>query len=59
MKHGKGKLLYSNGDIYEGEFKDNLHDGQGTYDFKNKDKYEGQWIKGNREGKGTLTKANG
>lgn len=48
MKNGKGKLTYSNGDHYEGEFKDNLPFGKGIYVFRNGDKYEGNWIDGNR-----------
>ena len=29
-KHGLGKYWYSNGDIYEGEWKKNLCDGNGV-----------------------------
>ena len=52
-------MKYGNGDVYEGDFVDNLHEGQGSYRFNNQDSYEGSWAKGNREGKGRLTKASG
>ena len=59
MKHGRGKLTYSNGDLYEGQFANNLYEGFGIYYFRNNDRYEGNWSKGCREGKGKLTKATG
>lgn len=31
MMEGRGLMTFSNGDTYEGEFKDNLMDGFGTY----------------------------
>ena len=34
-KEGKGRITYRNGDKYEGEFKNNLKDGEGKYIFKN------------------------
>lgn len=33
MKHGRGKLVYPNGCVYEGEFKNNKRHGYGI--FKN------------------------
>jgi hypothetical protein len=32
--HGKGKLKYKNGDLYDGEFKKGQKDGMGIYKFK-------------------------
>lgn len=33
-KAGTGKMTYPNGDIYTGEWKDNMMDGEGTYVYK-------------------------
>ena len=33
MKHGKGILLYKNGDQYDGEFRNDKFNGQGTYKY--------------------------
>ncbi|HEX6168191.1 MAG TPA: hypothetical protein VFZ33_00765 [Chitinophagaceae bacterium] len=51
--HGKGKAVGI--DIYEGEFKNGVPDGQGTYTWANKNTFEGKFIKGLREGKGKMT----
>jgi hypothetical protein len=32
--HGKGKIKYKNGDIYEGDFKQGIKEGEGIYRFK-------------------------
>ena len=34
------------GDIYEGEFKNNLRHGEGTYTFSDGTKVEGKWKNG-------------
>ena len=41
-------MIYKNGDRYEGNFKDELLEGNGTYYWKNGDKYVGQ-LKNNQE----------
>ena len=46
---------YSNGDIYVGEFKDGLRDGEGTYTFSDDSKYIGQWTDGEMDGEGVFT----
>ena len=51
--HGKGKAIGT--DIYEGEFKNGIPDGQGTYTWSNKSTFEGKYVKGLREGKGIMT----
>ena len=39
-----------NGDIYEGQFEDNLRHGQGTYIHEDTQvKYKGAWVKGQRQ----------
>lgn len=49
---GKGKA--TGADIYEGEFKNGLPDGQGKYNWKNKNFYVGSMKKGLRDGKGEM-----
>ena len=48
----KGKLVKANGDIYEGEFKNNDFDGRGIEALKNGQKYEGEWKENIKNGKG-------
>jgi TolB-like protein len=43
------------GNRYEGEFKDNTFDGQGTFTFSDGQKYIGEWKDGKNDGQGTLT----
>jgi len=42
-----------NGDIYEGEWKDDQKNGYGIYIHANGDVYEGEWRDGKRHGYGT------
>ena len=39
-----GKMIYKNGDIYEGEFKNDKREGNGKMIYKNGDIYEGDDI---------------
>ena len=41
-KHGQGTYIWSNGEKYEGEWKDGLIHGQGTYNWSYGKKYEGE-----------------
>ena len=41
IPHGKGKLIYEHGNIYEGEFRDGLREGEGSIYYPNKSKYVG------------------
>ena len=50
--HGRGVLLYNNGDKYFGNFKQGKKDGIGVMFFKNGSKYLGQWEKNKMEGYG-------
>lgn len=45
---GRGKAVYPNGDIYDGEYVNGVKEGQGTYDYAQKgeippDKYVGEF----------------
>lgn len=50
--HGRGKAIGS--DLYEGEFKSGVPDGQGTYTWSNGNTFTGKFVKGLREGKGQM-----
>lgn len=53
-----GQLLninYDNGDIYLGEHKDSIPQGEGVYTFDNGNKYVGEFFKGKRSGNGVYT----
>jgi len=48
-----GTYIYTNGDKYVGEFKDNKKHGQGTVTFTNGEKYVGEFKDNKRHGHGT------
>lgn len=52
-------VTFSNGDRYEGEFKDGLFDGWGAYYYRNGDRYEGAFRNDMKHGEGTFTYKNG
>ena len=57
---GKNTVVtYYNGDVYEGEWKDDKKNGQGIYRFSDGRVYEGEWKDDNRNGLGTMTWPNG
>ena len=58
-KHGKGKMTYSNGDVYDGEWKNNKRHGEGTITFQNKTTYKGRWINDKINGYGEFKYFNG
>ena len=66
-RHGIGKCVLANKDIYEGEWKQDLFDGKGKYSYWNptlaQDKhiqyYEGEWNQGVKHGKGLYIDADG
>ena len=59
VKNGKGILEYSNGDIYNGKFKNDLKDGFGIFRFFNGDTYNGFFKENIRSGFGILKHLNG
>lgn len=64
-KHGLAKMIWTNGDVYEGYFENNLRNGKGTMVFasrtgeKEKGKYEGYWKNDMMHGKGSRRYPNG
>merc|ERR1712137_1380929 len=52
--HGIGKMIFTNGDVYEGNFVNGLRHGYGVYvDYKG-NRYEGDFSNGKRTGYGKL-----
>jgi hypothetical protein len=49
-KQGWGRYYYSNGNIYEGDWKDDLKSGRGKMNYSNGEVYEGMWVKGKKSG---------
>ena len=66
IRNGKGIMTYKNGNIYDGEWKNNEKDGKGIMTYKNKDSsnkykngvYEGNWINDQKWGEGKMTYKN-
>ena len=56
---GVGIMKYKNGDVYEGNWKDDKRDGTGTITYKNGDKYEGEWKNDGKVGTGIMKYNNG
>ena len=57
---GKGKLIYLNGDFFEGNFDNNYNPIDGIINYTNGDIYEGNLnMNGNRIGKGRMINKNG
>jgi len=46
MLHGQGKYSYANGDVYRGEFLNDLPHGHGVYVLANGNVYSGNWENG-------------
>jgi hypothetical protein len=53
--HGRGKMEFWYGDVYEGDFSDGLKEGTGVYRRANGDSYVGSYKNDLKEGKGVLT----
>uniref|UniRef100_UPI003AACD20A radial spoke head 1 homolog n=1 Tax=Centroberyx gerrardi TaxID=166262 RepID=UPI003AACD20A len=51
-RHGVGKAVLPNGDIYQGQYENGKRSGQGTYRFKNGARYVGDYYQNMRHGQG-------
>ena len=58
-RDGKGKLTYKNGDVYEGEFKNDKFDGKGKFTYENGTVLEGTFVRGLKNGIFLETSPNG
>lgn len=59
QRHGRGKQLWTNGDLYIGYWSGNSRNGKGRMIFSNKDIYEGSWKDGKMQGYGKMRLNNG
>ncbi len=50
--NGDGRMDYTNGDYYTGDWEDGQQKGLGTMHYKNGNKFEGLWLNGLKEGPG-------
>ncbi|XP_049916698.1 radial spoke head 1 homolog isoform X1 [Epinephelus moara] len=53
-RHGVGKAVLPNGDIYQGQYENGRRHGQGTYRFKNGARYVGDYYQNMKHGQGTF-----
>lgn len=52
-RHGQGKAILPNDDIYDGNYRHGLRDGRGLYVFKkNGSRFDGEWREGMKHGQG-------
>ena len=59
-RQGKGKMTYTSGNFYDGEFVDDkFHCDKGIHHWVDGDEYEGQWKNGERQGIGMFRSADG
>lgn len=54
IRHGNGKIIYNNGDVYNGEWVNNLKSGYGIYQFSNGNVYEGKFSSDFPNGEGKI-----
>jgi len=54
VPHGKGEIIWTNGDKYVGEWKSGKKQGMGTFFWVSGNKYKGQWVNNQQNGKGTF-----
>ncbi|MDA9771502.1 trypsin-like peptidase domain-containing protein [Emcibacteraceae bacterium] len=59
VKHGKGRLKLSSGEIHDGEFRNNLLNGHGQILYVTGDRYVGMLKNNKRDGQGTVYFTNG
>lgn len=59
LRHGKGEITCEDGEVYNGEWKQDVRDGQGACRMSNGAVYEGQFKRNKREGHGTYYCTNG
>jgi hypothetical protein len=59
QRQGTGRVVYANGDVYEGTFENDRRHGQGTFTGIDGYVYVGEWRDGRIEGQGQVTYPDG
>jgi len=54
LAEGYGKAIYANGDVHEGEWKNDRRDGKGTCKYASGEWYEGLWKADKKDGPGSM-----
>ena len=55
IRNGTGSFTWSTGEIYSGEWENDIINGEGTLTWPGLGVYEGDFVNGKREGRGTFT----
>jgi len=58
-RHGTGKMMYGNGEVYVGEWENNKRHGKGKFTWSNGISYDGSYENDEIEGDGTYNNPNG
>jgi hypothetical protein len=58
-KNGYGEIVYKNGDVYEGDWKDDRKHGYGKMKYSNGNFYEGDWKNDRKHGFGMMNYSDG
>ncbi|XP_074519747.1 radial spoke head 1 homolog isoform X3 [Halichoeres trimaculatus] len=53
-RHGAGRAVLPNGDVYQGQYENGQRHGEGTYRFKNGARYVGGYYQNKKQGQGTF-----
>src|SRR5574344_1207557 len=59
QRSGRGTFHYADGDVYVGDWTNDIQNGKGIYKFQNGDVYEGDYVQGERTGEGIFKYENG
>jgi hypothetical protein len=57
--HGKGALVYPNGEKYEGDFQHGKRHGFGVYSYADGGRFEGEWVDDKVHGRGVSVYSSG
>jgi hypothetical protein len=53
LPHGEGRMIFKNGDVYEGMWFEGKRSGYGVMTKRCGDHFEGHWVNDMREGQGS------
>ncbi len=46
QRHVRGKMMYSDGSVYDGQFYYDIIQGEGLMEYSKESKYHGSWLNG-------------